>query len=157
MTRTAFIACCLVLCACTPKQDAVENVPPVTMPNADAPPAAASAEQSTEVTLVAPLSGARISSPLSVEGIAPNNWFFEAMFPLELSVDGAVISEAPAQAQTDWTVAGPVKFRGELKFAVTAEREAILTLAEDMPRQDAQGNPLPPRVLKVPVVLLPSK
>jgi hypothetical protein len=28
------------------------------------------------------------------------------VFPLELSVDGAVISEASAQAQTDWTVAG---------------------------------------------------
>ena len=50
-----------------------------------------------------------------------------------------------------------MKFRGELKFEVTAERQAILTLAEDMPREDAQGNPLPPRVLKVPVVLLPSK
>jgi Immunoglobulin-like domain of bacterial spore germination len=156
MFRTAVIAC-LALCACTPEQKAAEDMPPITMPNADAPPAQAATTQSAEVTVVAPLSGARISSPVSVEGIAPNNWFFEAVFPLELSVDGEVISEAPAQAQTDWTVDCPVKFRGELKFNVAAEREAILTLAEDMPREDAQGNALPARVLKIPVVLLPSK
>mgnify|MGYP003462225776 CR=1 FL=1 len=156
MIRTAFIAC-LALCACTPQQKAAEDTPPITMPNADAPPAQAATVQSTEVTLVAPMAGARISSPLSVEGAAPNNWFFEAMFPLELSIDGEVIAEAPAQAQTDWMVEGPVKFRGELKFDVAAEREAMLTLAEDMPREDAQGNVLPARTLKIPVVLLPSK
>ncbi len=156
MIRTAFIAC-FALCACTPEQKAVEDAPPIAMPNADTPPAQAATAQSTEVTLVAPMAGARISSPLSVEGVAPNNWFFEAVFPLELSVDGEVISRAPAQPQTDWTVEGPVKFRGELKFDVTAEREAMLTLAEDMPREDARGNALPARMLKIPVVLLPSK
>lgn len=155
MIRIAFIAC-LALCACAPEQKAAENLPPIAMPNADAPPQAATA-QSTEVTLVAPMARARISSPVSVEGVAPNNWFFEAVFPLELSVNGEVISEAPAQAQTDWTVEGPVKFRGELKFDVTAERPAMLTLAEDAPREDAQGNALPARMLKIPVVLLPSK
>jgi hypothetical protein len=154
MIRIAAIAC-LVLCACTPEQAVPEQtgadgVPPVAMPNADASPAQA-------VTVVAPLSGARISSPVSVEGMAPNNWFFEAVFPLELTVDGEVISEAPAQAQTDWTVEGPVKFRGELKFDVAVESRAVLTLAEDMPPKDAQGNDLPPRVLRIPVVLLPSK
>jgi hypothetical protein len=156
MIRLAAIAC-LALCACTPEQTAADGVPPVAMPNADAPPLQTATAPSSEVTVVAPLSGARISSPVSVEGLAPNDWFFEAVFPLELAVDGEVISEAPAQAQTDWTVEGPVKFRGELKFDVAVESRAVLTLAEDMPPKDAQGNDLPPRVLKIPVVLLPSK
>lgn len=161
MMRIAALAC-LALCACTPEQTVPERtgadgVPPVAMPKADAPPAQAATAPSSEVAVVAPLSGARISSPVSVEGMAPNNWFFEAVFPLELTVDGEVISEAPAQAQTDWTVEGPVKFRGELKFDVAVESRAVLTLAEDMPPKDAQGNDLPPRVLKIPVVLLPSK
>lgn len=91
----------------------------------------------------------RVKSPLSVKGIAPNNWFFEAVFPVQLlDANGIVIAEAPAQAQSDWTVEGPVPFVAELAFAVNGDTPATLVLAEDMP----SGLP-GQREVRIPVTL----
>jgi hypothetical protein len=76
----------------------------------------------------------RVKSPLTVKGVAPNNWYFEAVFPVRLlDANGIVIAEAPAQAQTDWMTEGPVPFIAELNFAVNGDTAATLVLAEDMP------------------------
>jgi len=92
---------------------------------------------------------ARVKSPLSVKGVAPNNWFFEAVFPVQLlDSNGIVIAEAPAQAQTDWTTEGPVPFVADLTFAVSGDTSATLVLAEDMP----SGLP-GQREVRIPVTL----
>lgn len=91
----------------------------------------------------------RVKSPLSVKGVAPNNWFFEAVFPVQLlDANGIVIAEAPAQAQSDWMVEGPVPFVAELAFAVNGDTPATLVLAEDMP----SGLP-GQREVRIPVTL----
>lgn len=91
----------------------------------------------------------KVKSPLTVKGVAPNNWFFEAVFPVQLlDANGIVIAEAPAQAQTDWMTEGPVPFVAELSFAVNGDTEATLVLAEDMP----SGLP-GQREVRVPVTL----
>lgn len=112
-----------------------------------------------EITVASPASGARISSPLVVEGTAINNWFFEGQFMSELVVDGEVLAQAPATqaGAKSWTDPGPVGFRAELAFMVTTETNAELILSEDMPdfidaESDERG---PARSVRVPVVLLP--
>ena len=81
----------------------------------------------------APSEGARVSSPLTLEGTAPNDWYFEGQFLAKLiGADGAIIAEAPALPQTDWQKPGPVAFVADLVFEVAADTPATLVLQEDM-------------------------
>lgn len=103
------------------------------------------------VVVTAPASGARVTSPLIVEGTATGDWFFEAQFPVKLvAADGTVLAEAPARAQDDWMTEAPVPYRAELVFIAAQETQATLVLQEDMPADNAA-----PREVTVPVVLLP--
>lgn len=103
------------------------------------------------INITSPAPGARVTSPLRVEGTAPGDWFFEAVFPVQLrSADGQVLAEAPAQAQSDWMTEAPVPFVAELRFEITAETQATLVLQEDMP-----GEEQAPREILLPVVLVP--
>lgn len=112
-----------------------------------------------DITVAAPLSGARVASPLVAEGVAINNWFFEGQFVAELVVDGEVITTAPAMQAGDksWTDPGLVGFKAELAFDVTQNTNAELILSEDMPEMinpdtDERG---PARSVRIPVVLAP--
>ncbi len=112
-----------------------------------------------EITVAAPLAGARVTSPLVAEGVAINNWFFEGQFVAELVVEGEAITMAPAMQSGDksWTDPGPVEFKAELAFEVTRETPAELILSEDMPEMinpdtDERG---PARSVRIPVVLIP--
>jgi hypothetical protein len=136
------LAALLALAACSP-------------PAAESPPAQpATTAPAAEVAIVvrAPSPGARVTSPLRVEGTAPGDWFFEAVFPAQLrAADGSVIAEAPAQAQRDWMTEAPVPYVAELRFNVTRETPATLVLKEDMP----SGLP-GQREISIPVVLAPA-
>jgi len=107
-------------------------------------------QTSAEVEIIAPESGSTVSSPLRVEGVAPQDWYFEAIFTAELhDASGAVIAEAPAQAQTDWTVPGPVPFLVEFTYTSAAEQNGTIVLIADR-----TGEPEPPlREVRIPVVL----
>ncbi|RYG35330.1 MAG: hypothetical protein EON93_06715 [Burkholderiales bacterium] len=164
--RLALLAC-VALAACAPEAKAPDAVE---APAATEAAAAVAAEASPlaegeipapagEITISSPLAGARVSSPLVVEGVAINNWMFEGVFPAELAVDGEVIAQAPAQQQApdNWTNPGPVRFKAELTFTVTEEKNAVLILREDSPRpvnpdSDEAG---PARTVRIPVTLLP--
>ncbi|KKQ40645.1 MAG: hypothetical protein US58_C0014G0007 [Candidatus Magasanikbacteria bacterium GW2011_GWA2_37_8] len=53
-----------------------------------------------------PLSGAPVSSPLIIKGLAPSSWFFEAVFPVKLlDENGKEIGVGLAGAKADWMVA----------------------------------------------------
>lgn len=163
MVRVALLAF-VALGACTPEAKAPE-VPQAPAVEAPVVPASAPLVEGEipapegEITLSSPLAGARVSSPLVVEGVAINNWMFEGVFPAELAVDGDVIAQAPAQQQApdNWTNPGPVRFKAELTFTVTEEKNAVLILREDSPRpvspdSDEAG---PARTVRIPVTLLP--
>lgn len=125
----------VALAACTP-------------PTSEAPEAAPAAEAVAELASVAtPASGARVTSPLQVSGVAPANWFFENQFPVRLiGANGEEIAMAPAHPRVSWTDPGPKEFDAELMF--TAAGPATLVLEEDMP---GEGNE--PRQVRIPVVL----
>lgn len=134
MRRLAFIALALALAACDPAQ------PPLSPPNTEV--------ARGEARMDTPQPGARVTSPLVVTGAAPGSWYFEAVFPAQLlDANGALIAEAPAQAQGDWMTQAPVPFRAELNFTVETDTPAILLLQEDMQEDGAA------RELRVPVVL----
>lgn len=138
MLRIRSVAVALLLAAaCTP---------PATNTQSD--------HDNTGISLVvtAPVASSRVTSPLRVEGSAPGDWFFEAVFPLQLrSPDGELIAEAPARAQTQWMTERPVPFIGELQFSVADETKAVLVLQEDMPSDAAH-----PREVRIPLLLAPS-
>ena len=105
-------------------------------------------------SVTAPMMGSHSKSPLTVTGIAPNNWFFEASFPVTLlDENNQTIAQAPAQAQSDWTVQGPVPFKAELSFLVLQQTRATIVLQEDMPGEN-RGTP---REVRIPVVLEPGR
>lgn len=114
-------------------------------------PEAAPAEQLA--TVASPQSGARVTSPLRVTGVAPAGWYFENQFPVRLlDASGGVIAEAPAHPDVNWTEnAEPKIFALDLPFSVTTETVAVLVLQEDM-TEEGQA----PREVRVPVVLLPT-
>ena len=62
-----------------------------------------------------------LDSPMAIEASADSDFFFEAVFPIELVADGGMIERGPAQAQTDWTAGGQMKFKAVLEFAVMKE------------------------------------
>jgi hypothetical protein len=136
------MALALVACSPNPAQKSAEP----------AAPPAAEAPRTELATVATPLAGERAVSPLVATGIAPGDWYFEAVFAASLvGADGKVIAEAPARAQTDWTAPGPKVFVAELPFTVTADTPATLILQEDMPPEDA-----PPREVRIQVVLTPG-
>lgn len=155
----------LLLSACAPEAappkqpeaPVVEMPAPAVVSASDA--AKYKAAPAGEITIVSPVAGARVTSPLVAEGSAINTWFFEGQFVAELVVDGVVLVQAPAMqaGDTNWTDPGPVQFRAEMAFDVTKETNAELILSEDMPEYIDEANDIrgPARSVRVPVVLLP--
>ncbi len=87
------------------------------------------------VRVDAPLSGAKVSSPLTVMGSARGNWYFEASFPVILQdASGAVIAQKPAQAQGEWMTTDFVPFTVTLTFPTQpAGSHGTLILKKDNP------------------------
>lgn len=166
MIRYAALAC-LALAACAPENksdqppaDAAAVAPVEPAPAPQAPLAADEIPAPAgEIMVSSPVAGARVTSPLIVEGVAINNWMFEGVFPAALAIDGEVVAQGPAQQQApdNWTNPGPVRFRAELVFTVTEEKNAVLILKEDMPRPASPDSdePGPARTLRIPVILVP--
>lgn len=139
---------CSVLIACSP--------PPARDAEAPAQTTITTPENRGAVQLAtvgAPQAGARVTSPLHISGIAPANWYFENQFPVRLlDARGAVIAEAPAHPDVNWTAnAEPKAFALDLPFRVSVETAAMLVLQEDMPREGET-----PREVRIPVVLQPG-
>lgn len=155
----------LAVAACTPPGEPPELPPPPA--EQAAPPAETSEAAGGEIavgpgdlTLTAPEAGARVTSPLVVEGVAINSFFFEGVFPAELVVEGEAIVQAPAeqQAPSNWTQPGPVNFRATLPFEVSSETSAELVLREDMPAPASPDSDVagPARTVRIPLVLVPA-
>jgi hypothetical protein len=165
MLKRPLIALVLLAAACQPQQTpAPETKPADPAPEQAAAPAQLAADEipapAGEITVTSVAAGAKVKSPLSVEGTVINTWMFEGVFPAELAADGEAIVQAPAQQQApdNWTNPGPVKFKATLEFTVTKETPAVLILKEDMPKPKSADSdePGPARTLRIPVVLVPA-
>lgn len=95
---------------------------------------AGSSEEQAMVTVLNPLPGAVVTSPLTVTGEARGNWYFEASFPVRLyDGNGTEIALGIAQAQSDWMTTDFVPFLAQLIFTPPATATGTLVLEKDNP------------------------
>jgi len=106
-----------------------------TTPSTATTPTASSTEPlSTSVYISAPLSGATVGKTFTVSGTAPNGWYFEATFPIQVrDPNDNLIGSGQGHAQSDWTVAGPVAFTASITLDGTYTGPADLILLRDNP------------------------
>ncbi len=79
--------------------------------------------------------GAKISSPLAVDGEARGNWFFEASFPVKITdSNGNELAVKPATANDNWMTTEFVPFSASLEFTPPKETDiGFLILKKDNP------------------------
>lgn len=102
-------------------------------------------ELSEMVEVTAPALGAEVASPITVEGNAPGNWFFEASAPVNVvDWDGKIIGEGYIQADGDWMTTDLVPFSGTIEYAIGPNeysyRGALILMRDnpsDLPENDA--------------------
>lgn len=112
----------------------------------------------TGFSVTSPAAGATTTSPLTITGVAPNDWYFEAVFDaVLLDADGNLLTQAPAQAQSDWTKAGPVPFKAVFSYAVDTTQMGTVVLTEDQTGKGEDGDAAPVREVRIPVVLSASR
>jgi hypothetical protein len=88
----------------------------------------------SEIKLIAPVANAIVSSPLTIEGEALGNWFFEGSFPVKLiGEDGAVLAQAVATAQGDWMTTSFVPFKAFFNFDPGSSAIGMIILQRDNP------------------------
>jgi len=90
-----------------------------------------------------------ISSPFTVRGEAPGNWFSEAVLTVKITdKNGKVLKVGQGNALTDWMSEGYVPFEAGLEFIVPANStEGFVIIAKDNP----SGKPELSKEIKVPV------
>lgn len=102
------------------------------------------------VTVSSPAAGATVGQTFSVTGIAPNNWYFEAVLPIQVvDAGGTVIASTPGQAQSDWMVEGPVAFAATITLSSAYSGPANLIIKRDNP----SGLPQNDAEIIVPIVI----
>ncbi|MFA5359975.1 MAG: GerMN domain-containing protein [Patescibacteria group bacterium] len=115
-----------------------------------------------EVIVTRPEANQTINSPLTVEGQARGNWFFEASFPIELVDDqGKILGQSFVQAQSDpsheggvnWMTTDFVPFKGELNYQVATTTTGKLVLKNDNPSGLAEND----KKIEIPVLISPSQ
>jgi glucose/arabinose dehydrogenase len=105
------------------------------------------------VRLRTPAPNAVVSSPLSVQGEARGNWFFEASFPVKLlDGNGREIAVRPAQAEGEWMTTSFVPFAVSLEFDTPDTATGTLVLKKDNP----SGLPEYDAEVRVPVRFSPA-
>lgn len=119
-----------------------------------APTASASSSQGapldTQVVVATPAGNATVSHTLDVSGSAPNQWFYEAVFPIQVrDSDDDLIGSAQGQAQSDWTQPGQIKFTAQIAVDSSYEGPATLILLKDNP----SGLPQNADEVTVPIVI----
>ena len=67
-----------------------------------------------------PIENQSVTSPITIKGKAPGNWFFEASAPVTITNwDGLIIGEHYITAQGEWMTTDYVPFEGTLEFTNT--------------------------------------
>lgn len=89
-----------------------------------------------------PAANSIVTSPLTIEGKATGNWFFEASLPILLvNEDGEIIQESYGTAKGEWMTPNFVPFSAELSFETTASKGYLLVRKDNpsgLPENDAE-------------------
>jgi hypothetical protein len=85
---------------------------------------------------------------LVVTGKARGNWFFEASFPVRIEdADGKLLTQVPAQAESDWMTTEFVPFSARLLFGIPGTETGVLILKNDNPSGDASRD----KEIRIPI------
>ncbi|NMB48817.1 DUF333 domain-containing protein [Candidatus Kuenenbacteria bacterium] len=103
------------------------------------------------IKITSPARDEAIQSPLTVVGEARGNWFFEAVFPIQLvDENNNILASGLATAESEWTTENYVPFKAVLDFLPRpTTTKGFLLLNNDNP----SGLPEYDRQVKIPVTL----
>ncbi len=110
--------------------------------------------ESDLIRVTSPMSGATITSPVTITGEARGTWYFEASFPIAVvDWDGKIIGEGHAEAQADWMTSEFVPFKAIVTFDTSEihnaySKRGTLILKKDNP----SGLPEHDAAIEIPVV-----
>ena len=86
------------------------------------------------IRVTTPLPKTKVTSPLSVEGEARGNWYFEASFPIALiDASGTVLASGIGKAEGDWMTTDYVPFTSTLTWTAPKATSGTLILKRDNP------------------------
>ena len=103
----------------------------------EAPSTEYTSKHGTSVTINAPKAGDRITSPLTVSGVVPGPWSFEANFPVEIvDADHKKVAEGYATVEGDWMTTKPVRFNASLPFKPPVTDEGFVVIRKANPSGD---------------------
>ena len=89
------------------------------------------------VTVNAPKSGEQISSPLTISGVVPGPWSFEANFPVEIvDADRTKVAEGYATVEGDWMTTKPVRFTATVPFKAPVSEDGFVVIRKANPSGD---------------------
>ena len=125
----AVIAVLLVILVAVPK--------PAEAPITATSPAATSTAPEplhARVVVTSPKANATVGKTFTVAGEAPGNWYFEAVFPVQVrDKDNNKIGQAQGQAQSDWMTTAQVPFKATITLDTPYSGPATLVLLRDNP------------------------
>ncbi len=102
------------------------------------------------IVVFSPTENETVSSPIVITGKARGNWYFEAVFPIDLiNSNGDIIGHGQARADSDWTTLDFVNFHAYIEYPATSTGRALLVLRKDNP----SDNPEFDQSIFVPVIL----
>jgi hypothetical protein len=97
-------------------------------------------QKSSDVTLLSPVEGSVVKSPVTISGTAKGTWFFEGSLPVSiLDSKGTVIAQGAAQADGEWMTEKPVSFSTQLTFTTTDTKGSIV-IKKDNPSGEPQND-----------------
>ena len=138
-----------------PKQLQNQNPPVPGMPGAatnsdTTAPASAGASLHDRVHISNPKPLESVGSTFDVTGDAPGNWYFEAVFPIQVrDSTGKVVGRGPAKAQTDWMTTGQVAFYATINIDNGYSGPGTLVLLKDNP----SGLPQNDDSIEIPITI----
>lgn len=133
----------------SPPKTRVPQEVPTTPTDEQTPPG----PENANIHVTAPESGQVITSPLSLQGEAKGNWYFEASFPVKIvDASGMVLAEVPVQAKGDWMTTNFVPFDQTVAFQNPTTATGFVIFQKDNP----SGLPENEDEIKIPVRFDPN-
>jgi hypothetical protein len=87
-----------------------------------------------KIRIVQPLSGAKVSSPLTIKGQVPGSWSFEGTFPVRLTNEELkLIKTGSAKLDGNWMTDDYVPFTATIEFDPAGSKTGMLNLQKSNP------------------------
>ncbi len=96
-------------------------------------PVSLQSEKGVTLKITSPLPNSNVTSPFEITGEAPENWFFEGVFPVQLTNEsGTTFASGLAHTQGSASQ-GYIPFKTTFTFTVSANKKGFVVLSKDNP------------------------